>query len=60
MADEAKSAENIEEGDVSYLQSIINEIIGSPINLILVAIITYLIFKIFQSRKPTPAPPAEP
>lgn len=59
MADEG--AENIgEEQNVSFIQSIINEIVGSPINLILVAIITFLIYKIFSSRKPSPAPPAEP
>ncbi|KAG5682978.1 hypothetical protein PVAND_012292 [Polypedilum vanderplanki] len=58
MADEVKSADHVEEE--SFLKSIINEIIGSPINLILVAIITFLIYKIFQSRKPSPSPPAEP
>jgi membrane-associated progesterone receptor component len=59
MADEAKSAENVEES-VSFIQSIINEIVGSPINILLVTIITFLIYKIFQSRKPSPAPPPEP
>jgi membrane-associated progesterone receptor component len=45
----------------SFLQEIINEIIGSPLNLILIGIITFLIYKIFRSRNPKPSSvPSEP
>lgn len=44
----------------SFVLGIINEIIGSPINLILVGIITFLIFKIFKKRQPSEPAPIEP
>jgi membrane-associated progesterone receptor component len=44
----------------SLIEGIIHEIIGSPLNLILVGIITFLIYKIFKKRQPTEAAPAEP
>lgn len=44
----------------SFIQGIIDEIIGSPINLILVGIITFLIYKIFKKRTPTESAPSEP
>lgn len=44
---------------IGFLASVINEIIYSPLNLVLVGVITVLIFKIFRSRQqPTAAPPA--
>lgn len=47
--------------EVSFLASVINEIIYSPLNLVLVAIITVLVYKIFRSRQqPAAAPPPEP
>ncbi|EDS35346.1 membrane associated progesterone receptor [Culex quinquefasciatus] len=46
---------------VGFLASVINEIIYSPLNLVLVAIITILVYKIFRSRQqPAAAPPPEP
>ena len=44
----------------SLIEGIIDEIIGSPLNLILVAIITFLIYKIFKKRQPTESAPVEP
>jgi len=56
MADEEKAPE-----EVSFVSGIIQEIINSPLNLVLIAIITFLIFKIFKSRQPPkPSPPSEP
>lgn len=49
--------ENVEK---TFIQGIIDEIIGSPLNLILVGIITFLIYKIFKKRQPTEAAPVEP
>lgn len=47
--------------EVGFLASVINEIIYSPLNLVLVAIITILVYKIFRSRQqPAAAPPPEP
>lgn len=44
-----------------FLTSVINEIIYSPLNLVLVTIITILVYKIFRSRQqPAAAPPPEP
>lgn len=44
---------------IGFLASVINEIIYSPLNLVLVAVITVLIYKIFRSRQqPAAAPPA--
>lgn len=49
------------EPEVGFLTSVINEIIYSPLNLVLVAIITILVYKIFRSRQqPAAAPPPEP
>lgn len=56
MADEEKTAV-----EVGFLSGIIQEIIGSPLNLALVAIITFLVFKIFKSQQPPkPSPPSAP
>ena len=56
MADEEKTPEQ-----VGFVSGIIQEIINSPLNLVLIAIITFLIFKIFKSRQPPkPSPPSEP
>jgi len=56
MADEEKAPE-----EVGFVSGIIQEIINSPLNLVLIAIITFLIFKIFKSRQPPkPSPPSEP
>lgn len=48
--------------DEGYLSSIYNEIVSSPINLILLAAIGFLLFKILQSwlQKETPSPPPPP
>uniref|UniRef100_A0A1Q3F9H6 Putative membrane associated progesterone receptor n=1 Tax=Culex tarsalis TaxID=7177 RepID=A0A1Q3F9H6_CULTA len=47
--------------EVGFLASVINEIIYSPLNLVLVAIITVLVYKILRSRQqPAAAPPPEP
>lgn len=47
--------------DVGFVTSVINEIIYSPLNLVLVGVITFLVYKIFRSRQqPTAAPPPEP
>lgn len=47
--------------EVGFLTSVINEIIYSPLNLVLVTIITILVYKIFRSRQqPAAAPPPEP
>lgn len=56
MADQEKPAE-----EVGFVNSIIQEIISSPLNLALVAIITFLVYKIFKSQQaPKPSPPSEP
>lgn len=64
MADEKIVPETAGEGadeQVGFLASVINEIIYSPLNLVLVAIITVLVYKIFRSRQqPAAAPPPEP
>lgn len=66
MADEKMMPETVTgEGaapeEVGFLASVINEIIYSPLNLVLVAIITVLVYKIFRSRQqPAAAPPPEP
>lgn len=50
-----------ESPEVGFLASVINEIIYSPLNLVLVTIITILVYKIFRSRQqPEAAPPPEP
>lgn len=64
MADEKIIPETSGGGEpeeVGFLASVINEIIYSPLNLVLVAIITILVYKIFRSRQqPAAAPPPEP
>lgn len=46
---------------LGFLTSVVNEIIYNPLNLVLVAVITFLVFKIFRSRQqPAAAPPPEP
>lgn len=55
MADQEKAAE-----EVSFIGGIVQEIVGSPLNLVLVAIITFLVYKIFKRDSPRPAPPREP
>lgn len=46
---------------VGFLTSVLNEIIGSPLNLVLVGVITLLVYKIFRSqRQPAAGPPPEP
>jgi membrane-associated progesterone receptor component len=59
MSDESKTADVIEESG-TLMQQIVNEIIYSPLNLILVGIITFLIYQIFKTRHPKPSPPPEP
>ncbi|XP_070495560.1 membrane-associated progesterone receptor component 1-like isoform X2 [Chironomus tepperi] len=55
------SEEIIDESvEKSLIQGIIDEIIGSPLNLILVGIITFLIYKIFKKRQPSEPAPPEP
>lgn len=46
----------------SFIGDIIAEIINSPLNLLLVSLIAFLIYKIFKSRSDTgpPSAPAEP
>ena len=61
MSEETKAPdviEDIENG--SLMQQIANEIIYSPLNLILIGIITFLIYQIFRTRHPKPSPPPEP
>lgn len=49
------------ESNSGFLKSIIVEIIQSPVNLALVCIISYLVYKIYKSRHPTyAAQPSEP
>lgn len=46
---------------IGFLTSVLHEIIYSPLNLILVGVITILVYKIFRSQKqPTAGPPPEP
>lgn len=61
MSDETKTADILEEGsNGSLMQQIVEEVIYSPINLLLIAIITFLIYQIFKTRHPAPSPPPEP
>lgn len=56
MADEEKTPEQ-----AGFVEGIVQEIIYSPLNLILLAFISFLLFKIFKSSKPpTPSPPSDP
>lgn len=46
---------------LGFLTSVVNEIIYSPLNLVLVGVITFLVFKILRSRQqPAAAPAPEP
>lgn len=49
-----------DESSGTLMQQIANEIIYSPLNLILIAIITFLIYQIFKTRHPKASPPPEP
>lgn len=64
MADEKvipESAGGGGEEQIGFLTSVINEIIYSPLNLVLVGVITILVYKIFRSQKqPSAGPPPEP
>lgn len=61
MMPETVAGEGAAPEEVGFLASVINEIIYSPLNLVLVAIITVLVYKIFRSRQqPAAAPPPEP
>jgi len=51
MADEGK-AEIVEE--ISFLHKLLQELTSNPLNVVLIIVITFLIFKIF--KKPTPQP----
>lgn len=63
-----ESTENIvndaadETNETGFIQSLIAEIIYSPVNLLLVSLIAFLIYKIIKSRSDTGGPsiPAEP
>lgn len=56
----ASEAENVPE-EAGFVSGIFQEIVNSPLNIVLIAIITFLIFKIFKSRQPPkPSPPSEP
>lgn len=48
--------------ETSFIKSIIDEIIYSPVNVLLVSLIAFLIYKIIKSRSDTGVPniPAEP
>jgi membrane-associated progesterone receptor component len=63
MSEETKADGTIDssnDGTGTLMQQIVNEIIYSPLNLILIAIITFLIYQIFRTRHPKPSPPPEP
>lgn len=50
------------EEEIGFIRGIFEEIIYSPLNLLLVAVIAFLIYKIVKSRSDTHSPsvPAEP
>lgn len=49
------------EEQIGFLTSVLHEIIYSPLNLVLVGVITILVYKIFRSQKqPAAGPPPEP
>lgn len=56
-AESGTAEEQIVDG---FLQSVINDIIYSPLNLVLVGLITFLVYKILRSRQQPVAPPPEP
>jgi membrane-associated progesterone receptor component len=55
MADKEIPTETAEE--MSFFSEIYSEIVNSPLNIFLIAVITYLIYKIYKSSQ-TPAPTA--
>lgn len=56
MADQENAPE-----EVGFVGGIVQEIITSPLNMILIAIITFLVYKIFFSKEsPKASPPREP
>lgn len=60
MIPEVPAAAAAEE-QIGFLTSVLHEIIYSPLNLVLVGVITILVYKIFRSQKqPAAGPPPEP
>lgn len=59
---ESTSTEGANASETSFIGGIIAEIINSPLNLLLVSLIAFLIYKIIKSRSDTgpPSAPAEP
>lgn len=59
---ESTSTDEGNASETSFITSIINEIIYSPLNLLLVSLIAFLIYKIIKSRSEDGVPnvPAEP
>lgn len=59
---EHKPAENeTQEGPLDWGPWIINELTGNPVNVVLLCLIIFLIYKIFKSDSdPLPGPPPEP
>ncbi|XP_058826846.1 membrane-associated progesterone receptor component 1-like [Topomyia yanbarensis] len=53
-------AENSDELTGGFLSNVVNEIMYSPLNLVLVGVITFLVYKIFRSRQQPVAPAPEP
>ncbi|XP_058444273.1 membrane-associated progesterone receptor component 1-like [Malaya genurostris] len=53
-------AETSEELEAGFFSNVVNEIMYSPLNLVLVGVITFLLYKIFRSRQQPVAPPPEP
>lgn len=61
LVGETPDVEELNKETSGMVGGIFQEIISSPLNLVLVGIITFLIFKIFKSRQPEkPSPPSEP
>lgn len=59
MADSTEKLAD-EASDQGFIGSIVNEIITSPLNLLLVSLIVYLLYKIVKSRSDTGAPSTPP
>lgn len=59
---ESTTTEGGNANEASFIDSIISEIIYSPLNLLLVSLIAFLIYKIIKSRSDTGQPnvPSEP
>ncbi|KAL5011889.1 hypothetical protein ScPMuIL_010440 [Solemya velum] len=61
MADKGENREAGKEEDYGFLSKISSELFGSPLNLILLAICLFLLYKILSNRKnPEKDPPREP